>query len=246
MSVANLQSPSGSSTGLKDAATPQLSTQSVPFGDDDSPVQSTMVVRTWRPPQHGHRLHGVGHVQLTRTAKPARVADAGGNTTVSPENRSTVGLRERGRHGAGTTITVRDADTLSERDVSAVSAAELRPPIRSSVLSAALDALQEVLREPPDSELWQTCARRLRAVTAAEQQRSRRHAAMALLLADVLSFTRPDDLRSHEAAREALQLGWRVLGQPFVSTDVERQVTRDLARAGWQLSLPYRGWVSSS
>lgn len=118
-------------------------------------------------------------------------------------------------------------------------------PARSSVLSAALGALQEVLRRNPDIDVWQECARRLRAATRQERDRSRRHAAMALLLADVLSFTQPSDLRNANAARSALELGWRVLSEPFVSEESERRVTTELARAGWQLSLPYRNWAAN-
>jgi hypothetical protein len=68
---------------------------------------------------------------------------------------------------------------------------------------------------------------------------------LALLLADVLSFSQPQDLRDAEAARRALELGWRALSQPFVSTEVERRVAADLAHAGWHLTLPYRGWVAA-
>jgi hypothetical protein len=118
-------------------------------------------------------------------------------------------------------------------------------PARSSVLSAALGSLQEALRHTPDIAVWQECSRRLRAATTQERDRSRRHAAMALLLADVLSFTHPNDLRDADAARRALELGWRALSEPFVSGETERRVTTELARAGWQLSLPYRGWAAN-
>lgn len=114
----------------------------------------------------------------------------------------------------------------------------------SRALGEALSALLQVIRGPEDPSLWQDCARRLRAATAVERNRSRRHAALALLLADVLSFTQPDDLREPEGARRALTMGWQALGQPFVSTDSERAVTRALARSGWQLTLPYTGWGS--
>jgi hypothetical protein len=115
---------------------------------------------------------------------------------------------------------------------------------KGSALAAALAAMHQVLREPPSLELWQDSARKLRAATAQERNRSRRHAALALLLADVLSFTGPDDLDHQGRARDALELGWRVLSEPFVSTDAERRVTTELVRTGWQLTLPYRGWVS--
>jgi hypothetical protein len=103
-----------------------------------------------------------------------------------------------------------------------------------------------VLRADPDIDLWQHAARRLRAATAQEQNRSRRHAALALLLSDALSFTSPDDPHDGAAARSALALGWRALSEPFISAETERQIALRLVAAGWQITLPYRGWAAGA
>lgn len=119
-------------------------------------------------------------------------------------------------------------------------------PTSRSLLTGALASIQQLLRAEPDSEVWQATARRLRAATEQERNRSRRHAALALLLADALSYTVPSDLRNPTIARNALTLGWRALSQPFISTETERMVTEALGEAGWQLALPYRGWATSA
>jgi hypothetical protein len=153
-------------------------------------------------------------------------------------------------HGAGTTQ-IHDETrahtrtvTATEIDASAPSEPGGAPP-RSSVLSAALAGVHAVLAAEPDIELWQATARRLRAATEQERRRSRRHAAVALLLADVLSYTAPADLPDPRAAQSALSLGSRALSEPFISTETERRVTEELAKAGWQLVLPYRGWAAA-
>lgn len=176
-----------------------------------------------------------------------------------PRGSATTAPRLRGRSGSGAGPAVPSApdeaedsprwwgsrlESWASRFDSNLPSAVGDQPSPSNAFSAALAAVQRVLRSDASVDLWQSSARALRAATVQEAHRARRHAAMALLLADVLSFTQPTDLRDGAAARGALQRAWEVLAQPFVSTDAERAVTRELARTGWQLTLPYRGWLA--
>lgn len=119
-------------------------------------------------------------------------------------------------------------------------------PAQSRALAGALGALREVLGADPEPGLWQSAAQQLRAAMVQEAHRSRRHAAMALILSRALSYTDPRDLSDPEGARRALEAGWSALAQPFVPSEDEVDVTRALVATGWQLTLPYRGWAASA
>jgi hypothetical protein len=240
MTIASLHRSSDTSRGMGDRARDYWS-ETVPPSELAPLVATTAVVPSAHSAAAPAWITMAGHQSLRQTAMGQSAHDDVSESTLPAAGSH----REKGAQSADAVTTAPHESAATERDVQRATVHDWARPV-DTVVSAALSALRRVLAKPPDSEQWQACARRLRAVTAAERDRSRRHAAMALLLADALSFTQPEDLRDEDRARGALESGWRALAQPFVSGDVERQVTQALAAAGWHLSLPYRGWVASA
>ncbi|MDQ6775391.1 MAG: hypothetical protein M3071_04025 [Actinomycetota bacterium] len=83
---------------------------------------------------------------------------------------------------------------------------------------------------------WLEVAQRLRRAAVVGRHRAPRHAAVALILSDALTFTPSGSV--DESWRSALLEGLLALQSPFVSTDVERRLVRALLRAGWKVIPP--------
>ena len=117
----------------------------------------------------------------------------------------------------------------------------------NSPLSVSLEVLSEVASRP-DACAWLNAAATLKrdAVRLRNSSAYGRHAAVLLTLADALTFTRPSDPTLRPGASEALQRGLRVLTDPFVSTDAERDLMRDLLSRGWNIAPASEGLPPAS
>jgi len=106
-----------------------------------------------------------------------------------------------------------------------------------SPLSVSLEALSRAASRP-DAGAWLDAAATLKrdALRLRNSSAYGRHAAVLLTLADALTFTRPCDPTLRPGASDVLQRGLAVLTEPFVSTDAERDLMRDLLSRGWNIA----------
>jgi hypothetical protein len=106
-----------------------------------------------------------------------------------------------------------------------------------SPLSVSLEALSRAASRP-DAGAWLDAAATLKrdAVRLRNSSAYGRHAAVLLTLADALTFTRPADPTLRPGASDVLQRGLAVLTDPFVSTDAERDLMRNLLSHGWNIA----------
>ncbi len=113
-----------------------------------------------------------------------------------------------------------------------------RPSRARGVFTAASAALKDVALSPgeADEATWLEAAQRLRRAAVVGRDRAPRHAALALILGDALTFTRAASLS--QGWRSPLLAGLSTLQSPFVSADAERNLVRALLRAGWKLTAP--------
>ncbi len=116
-------------------------------------------------------------------------------------------------------------------------AASARPTNRFTSALAALKplALEEI--DAADEIAWAEAAQRLRRVAVTGRSQAPRHAAIALVVSDALTFT-PKVARA-PASRSGLVAALRSLQEPFVSADMERTVVQELLRGGWKLTAPF-------
>lgn len=63
-----------------------------------------------------------------------------------------------------------------------------------------------------------------------------RHASVLLTLADALTFTLPSDPTLRPGASQILQRGLSVLTEPFISTDDEKGLMKELLSHGWNIA----------
>jgi hypothetical protein len=149
--------------------------------------------------------------------------------------------------GPGKTVSHLIRERTDQTSLHSVSTAELQAAeersLKGSSLGEALAVLQRLLdATSPDAAVWQDAARQLKALLQAEGNRSRRHAALILLLSKALSYTSPDQLEDTSAAAEVLDRGRQLLSGSFVSESNEREVMDGLLAAGWRITRPYGGW----
>lgn len=105
-------------------------------------------------------------------------------------------------------------------------------------LSSSLAALKRVaLDRVIDQAIWMDAAQRLRTAAVVGRSRAPRHAALALILGDALTFTDPEDLS--EKSWGCLVQGLIALQEPFISSDRERTLIRALLNWGWSLTGPF-------
>ncbi len=106
-----------------------------------------------------------------------------------------------------------------------------------SPLSVSLEALSRAASSP-DAGAWLEAAATLKrdAVRLRNSSTYGRHAAVLLTLADALTFTRPSDPTLRPGASAVLQRGLAVLTDPFVSTEAERDLMRELLSRGWNVA----------
>jgi hypothetical protein len=102
----------------------------------------------------------------------------------------------------------------------------------------ALVALKEVTLASADNELtWMNAAARLRRAAVECRRRAPRHAALALIMSDALTFTTVGHDRPH--TKTALITALQTLQEPFVSSQREREILDSLLRSGWSLTGPF-------
>jgi hypothetical protein len=105
-------------------------------------------------------------------------------------------------------------------------------------LSEALVALKHVAFDRGKNEAtWMDAAQRLRTAAIVGRTRAPRHAALALIFSDALTFTLPEDVGDHGWG--ALMQGLVSLQEPFISSDSERFAIRSLLEGGWSITGPF-------
>lgn len=105
-------------------------------------------------------------------------------------------------------------------------------------LNSPLAALKRVaLDRVTDQAIWMDAAQRLRTAAVVGRSRAPRHAALALIFGDALTFTVPEDLS--EKSWGCLVQGLIALQEPFVSSNRERTLIRALLDSGWSLTGPF-------
>lgn len=107
-----------------------------------------------------------------------------------------------------------------------------------SFLAEALVALKHVALDRGNNEAtWMDAAQRLRTAAVAGRSRAPRHAALALIFSDALTFTLPEDVG--DQGWGGLVRGLVCLQEPFISSDDERVVIRSLLEGGWSITGPF-------
>jgi len=116
-----------------------------------------------------------------------------------------------------------------------------------SPLSVSLEALSRAASKS-DAGAWLDAAATLKrdAIRLRNSSAYGRHAAVLLTLADALTFTRPADPTLRPGASSVLQRGLAVLTDPFVSTDAERELMRNLLSHGWNIAPASEGLPPAS
>jgi hypothetical protein len=105
-------------------------------------------------------------------------------------------------------------------------------------LNSSLAALKHVaLARVTDQAIWMDAAQRLRAAAVVGRSRAPRHAALALIFGDALTFTVPEDLS--DKSWGCLVQGLIALQEPFISSDRERTLIHALLDCGWSLTGPF-------
>ena len=105
-------------------------------------------------------------------------------------------------------------------------------------LADALVALKHVAFDRGKTEAtWMDAAQRLRTAAIVGRSRAPRHAALALIFSDALTFTLPEDVGDHGWG--ALVRGLVSLQEPFISSDNERAAIRSLLEGGWSITGPF-------
>jgi hypothetical protein len=129
-------------------------------------------------------------------------------------------------------------------DISVTFGGSHRPSVSASArpnrFAAALAAIKPLALaeiDATDEVAWMDAAQKLRRVAATGRSQSPRHAAIALVVSDALTFT-PSRARA-TASRAGLLAALRSLREPFVSAEMEREVVEDLVAGGWKLTAPF-------
>jgi hypothetical protein len=103
------------------------------------------------------------------------------------------------------------------------------------MLDEANAALQRVaLHANVSASSWCHAARMLRSAALERRVVAPRVASVALLLADALTFTAPEDVSSTQRG-VALKPGLKLLTQPFISTAEEGSLVDALLDNGWDV-----------
>jgi hypothetical protein len=173
------------------------------------------------------QLQGSSTLTTTRTAPPPA-------TFSGPEEKA---------HSGFSSLSARPMYFVDPRQLEPTSSTTLFFSPRKSTADAtgslrlSLDALSKAAAET-DSGVWLDAAATLKrdAVRLRNSSAYGRHAAVLLTLADGLTFTRPSDPTLEASATEALHRGLSVLTDPFISTDAEKDLMKDLLSRGWNIA----------
>jgi len=105
-------------------------------------------------------------------------------------------------------------------------------------LTTSLAALKRVaLNRVTDQAIWMDTAQRLRTAAVVGRSRAPRHAALALIFGDALTFTVREDLS--DKSWGCLVQGLIALQEPFISSERERTLIRALLDCSWSLTGPF-------